>query len=98
MEDIEKLALCSEMANKYGRNYEIVDFSDFKDRHEDLTFHPNGNCGCLLLNDDYAFGIRCDHLMWAEGTFEYENGDAILIWGNHKGILYAEFLMFHKTE
>jgi len=71
MEDIEKLAICSEMARKHRSNYEIIDIEDYyKHQTERLSFHPNGNCGCILLDDDYAFGIRCDHLMWAEGACE----------------------------
>jgi hypothetical protein len=41
---------------------------------EELSFHPNGNCGCILLYDDYAFGIRCSHLMWSEGHCEGVEG------------------------
>lgn len=71
MEDIEKLALCSEMAKKYGSSYELVEIADcFGYKVDDLTFHPNGKSGCILLDDDYAFNIRCDHLMWAEGWCE----------------------------
>lgn len=71
MEDIEKLAICSEMARKYGSNYEIIDVEEYNKLHADaLSFHPNGNCGCILLDDDYAFDIRCDHLLWAEGSCE----------------------------
>ena len=71
MEDIEKLATCSEMAKKYGSNYEIVDVDEYRRQQTDnLSFHPNGNCGCILLDDNYAFGIRCNHLMWAEGECE----------------------------
>ena len=70
MTDIEKLALSSEMANKFGRNhnYEVIDINE--NQIEELSFHPNGNCGCILLYDDYAFGIRCSHLMWSEGHCE----------------------------
>jgi hypothetical protein len=71
MKDIEKLALCSEMAKKRGSNYELIDISEYYEHQSDeLSFHPNGNCGCILLNDSYAFGISCDHLMWAEGQCE----------------------------
>lgn len=71
MKDIEKLKLCSEMAKKHGDDYEIIDVFEYqKNNMDDLSFHPNGNCGCILLDDDYAFGIRCDHLMWAEGNCE----------------------------
>jgi len=71
MKDIEKLKLCSEMAKKHGDDYEIIDVFEYqRNNMDDLSFHPNGNCGCILLDDDYAFGIRCDHLMWAEGKCE----------------------------
>ena len=71
MEDIEKLAICSEMARNYGSNYEIIDVEEYNKLYVDtLSFHPNGNCGCILLDDDYAFGIRCNHLIWAEGDCE----------------------------
>ena len=120
MEDIEKLALCSEMAKKYGSHYELIEISDsFERKIDDLTFHPNGKCGCILLNDDYAFGIRCNHLMWAEGCCEgvepfwtendhkitkekierneYDVYNAILVYGNHKGSLYTNLLVFHEA-
>lgn len=74
MTDFEKLAMCSEMAKKRGGDYELIEISDYDGipSHigEPFSFHPNGNCGCMLLNDDYAFGIRCDHLLWAEGQCE----------------------------
>jgi len=35
-----------------------------------LSFHPTGKCGCIELGDDYIFGIRCSHLLWADGTCE----------------------------
>lgn len=42
--------------------------------------------GCITLNDDSKFGIRCNHFMWAEGWIEgAENNHAILVYGNHKG-------------
>ena len=66
-----------------------------------FTFHPNGNCGCLKLNDDYFLGIRCDHLMWCEGWCEHtdeildtwENADDVLMfYGNHKGLFVAKVI------
>lgn len=56
--------------------------------HDELSFHPNGKCGCITLNDESMFGIRCNHLMWAEGWLEgAENNQTILVYGNHKGVL-----------
>lgn len=46
----------------------IFDSSNFP--LEELTFHPNGKCGCVQLDDEYMFGIRCNYLMWAEGSVE----------------------------
>ena len=37
----------------------------------DVNFHPDGRTGCVCLNDDYLFGIRCNHLIWITGTCEY---------------------------
>ena len=71
MSDIDKLALCSEMAKRYGNSYEIINVNEYRNNQtDDLSFHPNGNCGCIQLDDDYAFDIRCNHLMWAEGVCE----------------------------
>ena len=66
-----------------------------------LSFHPNGKCGCIEVNDDYMFGIRCNHLMWAEGyiegtepfTDDCEEKDVILVYGNHKGY-FLVFLLY----
>ena len=121
MKDLEILMLCSEMAKKHGGNYELVEICDSLElKVHDLTFHPNGNCGCILLDDAYAFGIRCDHLMWAEGNCEGVEGfwtdddhkiadeklgrkehniyNAILVYGNHKGGLFVNLLVFHETR
>lgn len=73
---------------------------------EDITFHPNGNCGSIKLDDETMFGIRCDHLIWAEGTCEgtetfmdgIKNKDAILVCGNHKGGLVIELLTFSRKS
>ena len=73
--DLIKLAKQSPMAYKYLL-YEvkvvILANSDEEPEfnQEDLSFHPNGKCGCIRLGDDYIFGIRCDHLMWMEGNCE----------------------------
>lgn len=55
-------------------------------------FHPDGRSGCINLNDDYLFGIRCDHLIWMTGEHEYFAGRGVLLLGNHKGILTLKYL------
>ena len=55
--------------------------------------------GCITLNDKSMFGIRCNHLMWAEGWIEgAENNHAILVYGNHKGVLEIVLLTFSEKE
>ncbi len=70
--DMSRLMMCSEMARKYGDNYEIIDMEEFLQHHrrEELSFDPNGNCGSLFCHDKYVFGIRCMNLIWAEGNCE----------------------------
>ena len=113
MKDIEKLKVCSRMADIYGDKYEIIDITT----RNDISFHPNGYCGCIQSAYDYVFGIRCNHLMWAEGNCEgsesfwntidktypliYDDVDfvdtfrAVLVYGNHKGILTTKLIVFH---
>lgn len=50
----------------------------------ETKFHPNGNTGCIEVDDDYMFGIRCNHLIWIEGYSEIF-GYGYFIVGNHKG-------------
>ena len=50
------------IVNLYS-NVETIDTTE-------LSFHPNGQCGCIELDDDNLLGIRCNHWMWAEGTCE----------------------------
>lgn len=57
----------------------------------DLMFHPNGKTGCITVDDDYIFGIRCDHLVWIEGYSEIF-GNGYLAIGNHKGYTTIKFL------
>jgi len=72
----------------------------------ELSFHPNGKCGCIETNGKYMFGICCNHLMWAEGYVEggeafmkgIENNNVILVYGNHKGELESELLTFSEKE
>ncbi len=72
-----------------------------------LDFHPTGACGCIYLPDTYLFGIRCEHLMWAEGYCEYcwyipsyisATDRSILIYGNHKGEFKAGLLCLYKKD
>lgn len=116
---VGRLAAQSKMFRKHKTNYEIIDVYDSTDdtevydnNHGSISFHPNGNCGCLLLDDDYAFGISCDHLMWCEGNCEGTEAfwneadncanvsdscyDAIMVYGNHKGSLCIKLLVLHK--
>ena len=39
---------------------------------EEIGFHPSGKSGIILMNDEYIFGIRCNHLQWVEGSVEYD--------------------------
>lgn len=71
--DLEKLAEVSDMAKLFVDNEkcELTEIFNMGETNEpDFSFHPNGKCGCIELHDDYLFGIRCDHLMWAEGLCE----------------------------
>ena len=54
-------------------------------------FHPDGGCGCILSNDDYVFGIRCNHLIWMTGEHE-THGPGVLLVGNHKGSIAMALL------
>jgi hypothetical protein len=74
-EDFTKLRMFSPMAKEHKGSYEVIDYEKIDEKDDYLfTFHPNGVCGCMLLDDDYAFGIRCDHFMWAEGNCEGVEG------------------------
>lgn len=61
------------------------------------SFHPNGDCGCILSDDEYVFGIRCNHLIWMDGEDEH-HGPAVLVVGNHKGCLVMSLLYEDDTE
>ena len=87
IEDIKVLAENCDEAKKYLEldttkycikliDYWIPSISDTDDSH---NFHPNGECGCIELDDDYLFDIRCNHLMWATGYCEYLPG----VYGQH---------------
>lgn len=96
--DWDALVLVSEMAKKHKDKYYIVTLADYLKRYDigDFSFHPNGNCGCLLANDDMMFGIRCDHLIWVEGYCEEsEDNDMIIVFGNHKGTFMSYLIVFN---
>ena len=65
---------------------------------DDMPFHPNGRSGCVVTGDDYLFGIRCDHLMWAEGWVEDPLADAIMLFGNHKGTLVIRLIVCKRLS
>ena len=103
LQSLEKLASASETARKLlaKNNTQVVDVlsNDITDFGYEFTFHPTGACGCLEMNDEYFLGIRCNHLMWAEGSCESSdsyihsyNGteNVLLIFGNHKGTFKAQ--------
>ena len=73
--DLIRLAKHSPMAYKLLlHEVEVVDLANSDEEpdfnQDELSFHPNGKCGCIRMGDDYLFGIRCDHLMWMEGNCE----------------------------
>ncbi len=101
--DLIKLAKQSTMAFKHLLDdvevitlTEVDEDSDFNP--EDCSFHPNGKCGCIALDDDYIFGIRCNHLIWFEGDCENPECDAIMVCGNHKGVFVQQLIMFYDNK
>ncbi len=101
--DLIKLAKQSKMAFKYLLNeVEVIPFENFDEdsafNQDDFSFHPNGECGCITLDDDYIFGIRCNHLIWYEGECEIPECDAIMVCGNHKGIFVQKLIVFHDNK
>ena len=75
IQDLIKLAKQSKMAFEFLENeVEIIPLANINEEPEfnqdDLSFHPNGKCGCITVGDDYIFGIRCSHLIWFEGNCE----------------------------
>ena len=76
-------------------DYNVFDFTDkynYSEIQDDCTFHPNGKTFTMILGDDYFLGIRCDHLVFIEGSREYGPGTAFLVIGNHKGITVMKIL------
>ena len=99
---VERLATVSDVAKGFiGKTlciYPVTGFSAEGNKfYDEFNFHPNGKCGCIEMDDDYLFGIRCDHFMWADGELEYrpfyltkdeEDSDrCVMVYGNHKGSL-----------
>lgn len=106
-ESIVKLANVCEYAKQFVEkgNYEIFDIRNANGSYKDcISFHPNGKCGCIEMNDDDIFGIRCGHLIWAEGACEgiepflneKDEKTVILVYGNHKGTLISKLLFSTK--
>lgn len=67
------------------------EFATGDNEMRDVMFHPNGKTGCITVDDDYIFGIRCDHLVWIEGYSEIFGNGYMLI-GNHKGMTAINFV------
>lgn len=109
-QDFEKILQSSPICNKHIHDdyvlfeLESKDISDCTD-----VFHPKNNSGIILLDDDYLFGIRCDHLVWIDGKtwrWYYEDEfscrmdnetDAVMLIGNHKGGLLLKLIVFMKN-
>lgn len=58
--DLIKLAKQSPMAYKYLLyEVKVVNIANSDEdpefNQEDLSFHPNGKCGCIRMGDDYIF-------------------------------------------
>lgn len=89
---MEKLLKVSSAAKGITKQGGVIDITDVTDLNE-MTFHPNGKCGCIELDDDYFLDIRCSHLMWMDGNVEDEKwSNAVLVCGNHKGSMKARLI------
>lgn len=96
LNDFMTLAKYSDMANEMvasERNVYVIEGRDING----YDFHPTGNCGCIELNDEYMFGIRCDHFMWTEFWSE-DDFNVILVYGNHKGELVSKLIIMYNGE
>lgn len=71
--------------------YVLDMYKDYEQNSTEIMFHPNGNTGCILVDDGYMFGIRCNHLIWIEGHSELF-GNGYLVIGNHKGKTIVKFI------
>lgn len=63
-----------------------------------IGFHPNGRSGCIFMNDEFLYGIRCNHLMWMDGYFEGSFNPGLLLIGNHKGDLVIKAIIFERSQ
>ena len=108
-ESFQKLSEVSDMAKQMLEQTStriVLLRSNYGTYTNEFSFHPNGKGGCINLENEYMFGIRCDHLMWSEGEVEgvedfmegIENTNVILIFGNHKGSFCEELLTFSEKE
>lgn len=89
MEKLLKVSSAAKDITKQGCAIGITDVTFLNE----MTFHPNGKCGCIELEDDYFLDIKCDHLMWMDGNVEDEKwSKAVLVCGNHKGFMKARLI------
>ena len=115
--EMEILASQSQLAEKMrksGYYYKVADVISYDVYHDCdvvnnpfaygyFSFHPTGNSGCIISDDCYFFGIRCNHLMWCEGYCEDVDDDdaelptSILVYGNHKGNFCVNLIIFLKA-
>ena len=110
--EMEKLSKLSTLAREmYEKNvhykvHTIIDWNKFptnqqmsylSENGESIGFHPTGPCGCILLDDEYFYDIRCEHLIFIEGWTEGYCRDSILLIGNHKGGMIQQLIIFDKT-
>lgn len=111
-QDFEKILHSSPICNKHMHDdYALFEYDSFEDIDAPYDiFHPQNNSGIILLDDDYLFGIRCEHLVWIDGetapwSYEEEIGcemnvkltDAVMLIGNHKGNLKIKLIVFIKN-
>lgn len=102
VESILKLTEQSEMAKRLAKekSFKLITVGSRSKGYDGLlTFHPNGKTGCIEMNDDYIFGIRCDHMIWVEGWCEDQEPfitewgqECIMLLANHKGDFYTLIL------
>lgn len=110
--EMEKLSKLSTLAREmYEKNvhykvHTIIDWNKFptnqqmsylSETGESIGFHPTGPCGCILLDDEYFYDIRCEHLIFIEGWTEGYCRDSILLIGNHKGGMIQQLITFDET-
>jgi hypothetical protein len=90
--NIEKLVAVSSAAQEIAKQTDSIKVTNVTDL-TDVTFHPNGECGCIELDDDYFLDIRCNHLIWMDGNVEDKDwSKAVLVCGNHKWSMEARLI------